>query len=289
MFYLIDKPAGITSFDVIRQLRKTTQINKMGHIGTLDPFATGVMVIATGKSTKLIPLLEWSKKEYIFEVSLDGKSDSLDTDTLIIPISLDWYRERTEAEIRSFLLSQTSQIPPRYSALKIDGERSYNLARKGKEFEIWAREITVHEAQVIHQDYRKIQIRIVISSGWYIRSFAPLIGSFFWVEGWYISSLRRTRICTAYGDISVDSCSPIWSSMTHYSYDQIFHTIPTLTLDDLTIEDIRDGKDISNKMIGKIPPTSGYTFISSMDWSYVSLFAIEGNGLKIVRNDVWDL
>lgn len=106
MFYLIDKPAWISSFDVIRKLRKILSIKKMWHVGTLDPFATGCLLIATWKSTKLIPLLESSKKEYIATIRFDGKTDSYDTETPVEKVSTDSFSWKSNSEIEAFLLSQ---------------------------------------------------------------------------------------------------------------------------------------------------------------------------------------
>ena len=129
MFYIIDKPLGISSFDVIRKLRKSLNIRKIGHAGTLDPLATGLLIIATQKSTKLLSLLDTARKEYIFTVRFDGKTDSLDMDTPLSPVDNSGFLSRTKKEIEHYILSQKLQIPPLYSALHIEGRRAYDRAR----------------------------------------------------------------------------------------------------------------------------------------------------------------
>lgn len=130
MFYLIDKPLHMTSFDVIRKLRKILNTKKIGHTGTLDPLATGCLLIATENSTKLIPELENTHKRYEFTVQLDGKTASLDLGTEIIPVDIRHIQQKTPETIKIFLESQTQQIPPKYSALHINGKRAYELARQ---------------------------------------------------------------------------------------------------------------------------------------------------------------
>ena len=171
MFYLIDKPAGISSFTVIRKIRKILNIKKIGHSGTLDPFATGCLILATGKSTKLIPLLESAKKEYIATIRFDGKTDSYDTETPIVAVPLENFQWKSNTEIEEFLLSQKIQSPPKYSAIHIDGKRSYELARLGKQFQLKERPIEVYEASVLEKDTYELTIRMLVSSGCYMRSF----------------------------------------------------------------------------------------------------------------------
>lgn len=164
MFYLIDKPIGISSFDVIRRLRKSLNIRKMGHAGTLDPLATGLLIIATEKSTKLLSLLDTASKEYIFTVRFDGKTDSLDMDTPLDPIDSSGFQPRTKKEIENHILSQKTQIPPLYSALHIEGNRAYDLARAGKIFEMKERNISVSEIEVLNQSDMTLTLRIILSS-----------------------------------------------------------------------------------------------------------------------------
>lgn len=284
MFYLIDKPLGVTSFDVIRALRKNLQIKKMGHSGTLDPLASGCLLIATENSTKLLPLLESAAKEYIFTIRLDGRSDSLDMGTPISPIDTSWMLEKTNKEIQEFILSQKTQIPPQYSALHIDGERAYDLARKGKIFDIPKREIQVEEVEILEKNMYDITLRIIISSWGYVRSFAPLLWEYLGVPGWYISSLRRTSIRTAYWVLGIDmSCSI--ENISSISYGKLFHTIPTIEISDEVVQKLREWRLV------EVLPSKKYSdnsllFLENSATQYISLCRCTQGICTIIRNGV---
>ena len=284
MFFLIDKPLGISSFDAIRSLRKTLGIKKMWHSGTLDPLATGCLLIATENSTKLLPLLEKAKKEYIFTVHLDGKSESLDSGTAIYPVDITYKKNKTEQELRSFILSQTKQIPPRYSALHVEGERAYDLARKWEIFNLPERSITVEDAEIIELTRAYITLRIIISSGWYIRSFAPLIASFFWINGWYISALRRTKICTEYGILAIAEATSLEDPLS-ISYSKLFHTIPTVEIGESEYDTLRLGKTL-NLSWQKTPEWDTLIFLKYTYKNYISLCKLQGWIVTIMRNNV---
>lgn len=284
MFFLIDKPLGISSFDAIRSLRKTLGIKKMWHSGTLDPLATGCLLIATENSTKLLPLLEKAKKEYIFTVHLDGKSESLDSGTAIYPVDITYKKNKTEQELRSFVLSQTKQIPPRYSALHVEGERAYDLARKWEIFNLPERSITVEDAEIIELTRTYITLRIIISSGWYIRSFAPLIASFFWINGWYISALRRTKIYTEYGILAIAEATSLEDPLS-ISYSKLFHTIPTVEIGASEYDTLRLGKTL-NFSWQKTPEWDTHIFLKYTYKNYISLCKLQGWIVTIMRNNV---
>lgn len=177
MLYVIYKPKGITSFDIIRTLRKKLQIKKMGHIGTLDPSATGVMLIAVGNSTKLIPYLEGGDKTYTFCVDMSGTSASLDDESPITHTKWQHAHTMPQEAIVHKLLSTTHQVPPIYSAIHVNGKRAYKLSRKGRDFTLPERPIQVHTAEVLQYILPEITLRIRLSSGGYIRSFAPVIAN----------------------------------------------------------------------------------------------------------------
>jgi tRNA pseudouridine55 synthase len=202
MFYLINKPTAFTSFDVIRKLRKITGIKKMGHTGTLDPLATGWLLIATDNSTKLISRLENCAKTYVFTVDVSITSPSLDLEWNITPVDISTMQDHSNDAVASFLMSQISQLPPKYSAIHIWGKRAYDLVRKWVEFDIEQRPIEVSHVEILDKVLPKITIRLTISAGGYIRSFAPIIGDFFWVPGGgCITYLHREKV----GDIDLSN------------------------------------------------------------------------------------
>lgn len=201
-FLLIDKPAGWTSFDVCAKLRKPLGVKRIGHTGTLDPFATGLLVIAVGKCTKLIPMFEKDQKSYRTEILLGKNSDTLDPESEI-ENSHDG-RIPDLAEIESILTKKFTgkieQIPPKYSALKIDGKRAYDLAREGKAVEMKSRETEVLSVEVVDYDFPELTIDLTVAAGFYVRSFARDLGAVL-CGGGICQTLRRTRV----GDLDLEN------------------------------------------------------------------------------------
>jgi tRNA pseudouridine55 synthase len=284
MFFLIDKPAWMSSFDVIRKLRKSLNTKKMWHSGTLDPLATGCLLIATDKSTKLLSLLDWAKKEYLFTVRVDGKSDSLDTGTPIEDVDTTGFMRRTSEEIVDYLLSQKTQVPPQYSALHINGERAYDLARRGMNFSLPERTIDISDVQVIRIEWYSIELRVVISSGGYIRSLAPLLGDFCGIAGGYITQLHRTKIFTDYGTLAIENASNI-DSPEVLTYSQIFHTIPTLEISDSEVIALRQWREILREDV-RIFDENYHVFLHHSVENYMSLCKHSKWVFTIIKNDL---
>lgn len=288
MFYLIDKPIGMTSYDVIRGLKKILHTTRIWHAGTLDPLATWCLLVATHNSTKLLPLLEWSEKSYIFTVNLSGRSASLDLGTEIIPMDISGLKIRTPEEVTTFLLSQKEQIPPKYSAIHIDGQRAYHLARNGEDFVMKPRMIEVKSVNITkYCPPYDITIELRISSGWYIRSFAPLLGEFFGVPwSWYVSYLRRTMIHTREMDLNIAQSIPLESFTieSNISLETLFPSIEHIEIDENLWKDIQNGKHIPN--IPNITPNIWQKyFFRYMDF-YTSLMEYWLDGYRIIRNDI---
>jgi len=202
-FYLIDKPKGITSFDVIRILRKKLHIKKMGHTGTLDPLATGMLFVATGNYTKLIPFFEKDVKTYQTTFALNGTTPSYDSETDITFISKQQQKyfahHLTQEHIQHLLDAEfsgtISQVPPLYSAIKIDGKKALEYARSGKNIEIKSREVTIFSCKILSYRYPFLELEVTVSAGTYIRSLAHDLGEKLKTGG-YITDLRRIRIAT---------------------------------------------------------------------------------------------
>ncbi len=256
----------------------------MGHSGTLDPLATGCLLIATENSTKLLPLIENAKKEYIFTVNFNGRTDSLDAGTSICPVDMSHFHTKTEDELRNFISSQTEQIPPMYSALHVEWERAYDLARKWESFILPKRPIQVYEVEIIELTGLYVKIRMILSSGGYVRSFAPLIGDFFWVQGWYISYLRRTQIFTEHGTLCVETTSSLENPLP-IDYAILFHAIPILEIEPWELEQIRLGKNL-NLSSKNIQKWDSLIFLKNSNQNYISLCSIHNSIATIIRNDV---
>lgn len=240
MFYLIDKPKDWTSFDVLKKLRWVWWVKKVWHTGTLDPFATGCLLIATGNTTKLISLLEGWYKRYRATLRIDGISETLDPESEIDHLSqADYEAELSDKAVQAwklwlekFLLSQTTQIPPRYSAVHIDGQRAYDLARKWREFELPRRTIEILEVCIHRFDPPFFDIELVVSSGTYIRSLAPTIWSYFGTDRGYLQSLDRLEIIYESCILRKANASSIEDALTAkpIEYTDIFPHIPLYTL-----------------------------------------------------------
>ncbi|MBY0424199.1 MAG: tRNA pseudouridine(55) synthase TruB [Cytophagales bacterium] len=204
---LIDKPTSWTSFDVVNKLKSSLNIKKIGHAGTLDPMATGLLVICTGKKTKEIDSYQGQDKEYIFELELGKTTASYDSETEVLEqhdISALTYQLVDDA-LASFQGPQL-QMPPAYSALKINGKRAYKMARKGEVVELKPREITIHELELVDVDFPFVRARMVCSKGTYVRSLIHDLGQKLGV-GAYMTALRRSRI----GNFHVDQAFDIQS------------------------------------------------------------------------------
>ena len=192
----VDNPLECTSFDVVKKIRGTYRLKKVGHAGTLDPLATGLLIICTGKKTKQIESFMNLVKEYTGSMEIGKTTPSVDLETEFDSES-DWSKI-TEEECHSATTSFTGdilQVPPLFSAVKIKGRRAYELAREGKDTKLAPRHVSVLEFQLTKIELPVIEFRIVCSKGTYIRSlvrdFGEKIGT-----GAYMKSLRRTKIGT---------------------------------------------------------------------------------------------
>jgi len=204
----IDKPLGWTSFDAVKRVRgalsRRLKVKKLkvGHAGTLDPLATGVMIICTGRATKQIDTLQAGIKEYIATIALGATTPSFDLETEIdATFPTDHItRELVEQTLTSFI-GRIEQVPPKFSACKIDGKRAYNMARKGQEVDLKPKTLIIDSIELLDFKPESITIRVVCSKGTYIRALARDIGIAL-DSGAHLTSLKRTRV----GDISIDDC-----------------------------------------------------------------------------------
>ncbi|HCM77559.1 MAG TPA: tRNA pseudouridine(55) synthase TruB [Cytophagales bacterium] len=191
---LINKPLRWTSFDVVKKLRGILKIKKIGHAGTLDPLATGLLILCTGKMTKRIEEFQAQEKEYTGKMIIGQTTPSYDLETTPTPaLDISGVTEEMIHQAASQLTGVIEQIPPLHSAIKVDGKRAYKLARAGEDTQLKAREVTVSVFQITRINLPEIEFRIVCSKGTYIRSLARDMGEALGV-GAYLSELCRTRI-----------------------------------------------------------------------------------------------
>lgn len=177
-FIVVDKPAGVTSHDVVAAVRRALRITKVGHTGTLDPFATGVLPVAVGEATKAIQFLDESIKEYAAVMRLGLVTDSLDvTGTVLAENATDHLREEHVVEVCGNFIGKIEQIPPMYSAVKQGGVPLYKLARRGEEVERAARPVEIYSITIDKIDLPDVSFTVRCSRGTYVRTLAADIGT----------------------------------------------------------------------------------------------------------------
>lgn len=204
----IDKPLRFTSFDVVNKIRytlcRTLKVRKLkvGHAGTLDPMATGVMIVCTGRSTKQIEEFQYHDKEYVATLRLGATTPSYDLEKEINAYYPTEHitREKVEEVLQQFR-GTIEQIPPSFSAIKIGGVRAYEMARKGRDVELKPKTLVIDEIELLDYSMPYITIRVVCSKGTYIRALARDIGQAL-QSGAHLTALKRTRI----GDVTLDKC-----------------------------------------------------------------------------------
>ena len=210
---LFDKPLTWTSFDVVAKVRNTIRCKKVGHAGTLDPLATGLLVICTGKMTKKIDQIQAGKKEYYVTVVLGKTTPSydleteFDSETDISPL-----QESKVKEVVMSFVGDIQQIPPVFSAIKVDGKRLYKLARKGQEDQvvIQPRAVSIYSIEIDNIALPQVTFTMRCSKGTYVRSLARDIGQKLGV-GAYLAALRRTGV----GDLRVENAYDVASFVHH--------------------------------------------------------------------------
>jgi tRNA pseudouridine55 synthase len=198
--FLVNKPFGWSSFQAVKKMKYLLKARKCGHAGTLDPLATGLLIICTGKATKQLPEFQAQQKEYTGTITLGGITPSYDLETEVVerlPFA-HITREEVEAAMAK-LTGEIEQVPPVFSAVKVDGKRSYKLARQGEAKVLEPRKVLVESFEITRLDLPEVDFRVACSKGTYIRSLAHDLGKLLGC-GAYLSALVRTRI----GDFRIE-------------------------------------------------------------------------------------
>lgn len=234
----IDKPLGWTSFDVVKRVRGKLLRRlglkkfKVGHAGTLDPLATGVMIVVTGKATRMIESLQAGVKEYVATIALGATTPSFDLETAIdATYPTDHITREGVEQALAMFVGTIEQVPPAFSACKVDGRRAYKMARKGKEVEIKPKTLVIDELDLLQFSPTEIVVRVVCSKGTYIRALARDIGEAL-MSGAHLTALRRTRV----GNVGIDSC---------LSVDQVANFLDSVELPPLP-DDYPNKKNTNN-------------------------------------------
>lgn len=240
---IVDKPQGWTSQDVTARLRRVFSTRRIGHGGTLDPMATGVLPVFVGRATRAVEFFDHAEKTYEATLRLGMKTDTQDITGTVLeerPVTV------TEQDILNVLPAfrgEILQIPPMYSALKVNGQKLYDLARKGKEVERQPRPITIHELELLHFDGQDARIRVRCSKGTYIRTLCEDMGEKLGCLG-CMAALRRTRA----GEYTIEKAVPLQTLLDAenpeqylLSMDSPFLGYPAVTLSENQEKRCRNG------------------------------------------------
>lgn len=281
-FLVVDKPRGITSHDVVARVRRATNITRVGHAGTLDPLATGVVVVGIGRATRLIRFVQNTVKEYLATALFGVATDSLDadgseTERAEFPVTLDRLRQ-----VATEFHGEIDQIPPMVSALKHDGERLYDLARRGVEIDRPARRVVIHELDVQAVGagpYPSVDFRVACGSGTYVRSLADDMARSLGGRA-HLTALRRTRVggLTLEQAVAVDDLDR-WREVLIPPAQALDH-LPQVLVDEATESLVLHGRGVDATRVS-VPP--GHVVVSADDARAVRMMDPSGNLLAVYR------
>ncbi len=239
---LVDKPQGITSHDVVARVRKAADTRRVGHAGTLDPMATGLLVLGLNSSTRLLTYFVGLDKEYFATIRLGAATNTDDADGEVVSRSS--ASEVTDDEITveiAKLTGEISQVPSSVSAIKVDGKRAYTLVREGETVELKPRAVTITAFEVLSRDGDDLAVRVECSSGTYVRALARDLGTALGVGG-HLTALRRTRI----GPFSIENAAQLdeldIEAFLLNPVDAASLLFETVSLDDEQARDLAQGK-----------------------------------------------
>ncbi len=275
---LVDKPEGPTSHDMVQLVRSALRIRRVGHTGTLDPFASGLLILCAGRATRLVDLFHLLPKRYSAQVALgmETTTDDLTGEPVVRP---DARREIDRPELEQALMSLTgelSQVPPAYSAKRVRGRRAYSLAREGAAVELEPAAVTVHSMEVTSWDPPAVGLDIWVSTGTYVRALARDLGRSLGCGG-HLAALRRTQIgpFVVGAGMSATEFEP-WPGSTVKPPDLMsplnsLRWLPLRSLDSSEAEDVSYGKSVPQGMVAE-PTSSGYPPQDTSAWPVALAF-----------------
>ncbi len=271
MYFLnINKPKGVSSFDVIRDLRKQLKIKQIGHSGTLDPLASGVLQIAVGKATKLLDYLQ-SDKEYIADVVFGYITDTFDSEGELKYVKQPEFSKDELEEVLISFIGVSKQIPPKYSAIKLNGQKLCELARKNTEIDIeaHARQIEIYSIQLLEFSDYKAKIKVSCKKGTYIRSLVNDIGQKLGC-GAYMSDLIRTKA----GNFYIENSNTLKDNFNKLNPLEVLDLIQ-ISLDNDEYERIKNGNPIKKEL-----DINQETILLTKDNKLVSIANLSDNLIK---------
>jgi tRNA pseudouridine55 synthase len=246
---ILDKPQGITSHDCVYKARRATKIKQIGHAGTLDPMATGVLVLCIGKATRLSEYLLGEDKAYQGLIKLGQRTNTDDADGEVIETRpVPEISDEVLARVQQAFTGEILQVPPQFSAIKRDGQRAYALARKGENVELEARRMTIHDFRLTIFDRDTLKIDVKCSAGTYIRSLARDVGEMLGCGG-HLTMLRRTQA----GAFSIREAMPLdsvglWAAHL-LPMDRAVSHFPKVVLTEAQAKDFGMGRFLDAKLL----------------------------------------
>jgi tRNA pseudouridine55 synthase len=245
----INKPAGVTSRDVVNHVQRVVRPNKCGHAGTLDPLATGVLVVCIGPATRLIEYVQRMPKQYVANFLLGRESETEDVEGNVVELAdaVAPSREQLRNALPAFI-GEIDQRPPAFSAVKLQGQRAYALARRGQSIELPPRKIVIHNIQLLKYDYPQLMLSITCGSGTYVRSLgrdlAAALGTVAVMSALVRTAIGSFRIEEAYpmGQLTPETISQYMLPASRAVAD-----LPVMQLTDAEHRDISHGRTIENR------------------------------------------
>ena len=276
---VVDKPAGWTSHDVVARARRTLGTRKVGHAGTLDPMATGVLVLGVGRGTRLLGHLMLTEKAYDATVRLGAVTSTDDAEgDVLARVAVDHVVEDDVRRTVSQFVGEIDQVPSSVSAIKVDGKRAYARVRAGEEIELPSRKVTIHEATVGEfrrgADFLDFDFHVRCSSGTYIRALARDIGATLGVGG-HLTRLRRTSV----GPFGLDAASTDLDDLAVAPLaDAARRCFPAVDLDEAAATDVRFGR----AFVDFVLPAAGPVALFAPDGAFLALYEQRGADARAI-------
>ena len=280
----IDKPAGVSSRNIVNDVQRLIRPVRIGHAGTLDPLATGVLILCLGRATRLVPYLQQQPKEYLATFLLGRRSETDDVEREVVELPdppLPTIQE-IEAALPQFI-GDILQRPPAFSAIKVGGRRAYKMARQGKQVELAARPVTIYEIDLIEYDYPRLMLNIRCGSGTYVRSVGRDLATALGTAS-VMSALRRTAI----GDFRAEEACRADELTSERVASQLLPAalatsqLPSVVVDAAEIERLRTGLRISRPNHG----LTGEIAAKTANGRLISILTADGQQLRPWRNFV---
>jgi tRNA pseudouridine55 synthase len=280
----IDKPAGVSSRNIVNDVQRLIRPVRIGHAGTLDPLATGVLILCLGRATRLVPYLQQQPKEYLATFLLGRRSETDDVEREVVELPdppLPTIQE-IEAALPQFI-GDILQRPPAFSAIKVGGRRAYKMARQGKQVELAARPVTIYEIDLIEYDYPRLMLNIRCGSGTYVRSVGRDLATALGTAA-VMSALRRTAI----GDFRAEEACRADELTSERVASQLLPAalatsqLPSVVVDAAEIERLRTGLRISRPNHG----LTGEIAAKTANGRLISILTADGQQLRPWRNFV---